>query len=45
MKIKNINHIVISDIVERHGAHGEMHSLYLRDPNGNLVELTSYNSK
>lgn len=36
---------VISDIVERHGAHGPMQSLYLRDPDGNLVELSSYNSK
>ena len=33
---------LISDIVERHGAHGAMHSLYLRDPDGNLVELCSY---
>lgn len=30
---------VISDIVERHGA---MRSLYLRDPDGNLVELSEY---
>lgn len=33
---------IISDIVERHGAHGSMQSLYLRDPDGNLVELSSY---
>lgn len=33
---------IISDIVERHGAHGAMQSLYLRDPDGNLVELSSY---
>lgn len=33
---------IISDIVERHGAHGIMQSLYLRDPDGNLVELSSY---
>lgn len=36
---------IISDIVERHGAHGIMQSLYLRDPDGNLVELSSYNIK
>lgn len=33
---------IISDIVERHGAHGTMQSLYLRDPDGNLVELSTY---
>ncbi|MEG1806339.1 MAG: VOC family protein [Clostridia bacterium] len=30
------------DIVPRHGARGKMNSLYLRDPEGNLVELCSY---
>lgn len=29
-------------IVTRHGMRGEMQSLYLRDPDGNLVELCSY---
>lgn len=33
---------IISDIVDRHGAHGAMQSLYLRDTDGNLVELSSY---
>lgn len=33
---------IINDIVERHGANGAMQSLYLRDPDGNLVELSSY---
>lgn len=33
---------IIGDIVERHGARGAMQSLYLRDPDGNLVELSSY---
>lgn len=28
--------------VTRHGAMGEMESLYLRDPDGNLVELAHY---
>ncbi|MEG1678165.1 MAG: VOC family protein [Clostridia bacterium] len=30
------------DTVPRHGVKGEMRSLYLRDPDGNLVELCSY---
>ncbi|MEG0775946.1 MAG: VOC family protein [Raoultibacter sp.] len=30
------------NIVVRHGVRGEMHSLYLRDPDGNLIELCSY---
>lgn len=29
-------------IVTRSGAKGEMRSIYLRDPDGNLVELCSY---
>ncbi len=29
-------------IVERHGVNGVMKSIYLRDPDGNLVELSSY---
>lgn len=29
-------------IVARHGAMGPMRSFYLRDPDGNLVELSSY---
>lgn len=29
-------------IVERHGVRGVMRSLYLRDPDGNLIELCSY---
>lgn len=28
--------------VERHGALGTMQSIYLRDPDGNLIELSSY---
>jgi catechol 2,3-dioxygenase-like lactoylglutathione lyase family enzyme len=34
--------ILETDIVERHGAKGLMKSLYLRDPDGNLIELSSY---
>ena len=33
---------LLTDIVERHGAHGTMRSLYVRDPDGNLVELSNY---
>ncbi len=29
-------------IVERHGVRGVMKSIYLRDPEGNLVEISSY---
>ena len=28
--------------VTRYGARGEMKSIYLRDPDGNLIELASY---
>lgn len=35
---------IISDIVERHGSQGAMQSIYLRDSDGNLVELSSYSS-
>lgn len=30
------------DIIPRHGAKGPMHSIYYRDPDGNLVELCHY---
>ena len=29
-------------LVTRHGTFGEMKSIYLRDPDGNLIELASY---
>ncbi len=29
-------------IVKRHGVRGEMQSIYLRDPDGNLIEFSSY---
>lgn len=35
---------IVEGIVTRHGSQGEMRSLYLRDPDGNLVELSSYRS-
>lgn len=33
---------LVSGVVPRHGARGEMKSIYLRDPDGNLVELGFY---
>nr|WP_294892425.1 hypothetical protein [uncultured Gilliamella sp.] len=33
---------LVEGIVERHGAKGNIKSLYLRDPDGNLVELANY---
>ena len=32
----------LTDIVERHGSRGLMRNLYIRDPDGNLVELSCY---
>lgn len=34
--------IPLSDIVDRNGVKGAMKSIYLRDPDGNLVEFCSY---
>ncbi|MBQ7515975.1 MAG: VOC family protein [Schwartzia sp.] len=34
--------VIIQGPVPRHGAAGDMQSLYLRDPDGNLVELGFY---
>jgi catechol 2,3-dioxygenase-like lactoylglutathione lyase family enzyme len=36
---------VLDGIVQRNGALGPMRSIYLRDPDGNLVELSSYMRK
>ncbi len=33
---------LLDGIVPRHGAQGAMRSIYLRDPDGNLVELCEY---
>lgn len=44
-ELETKNAPIISDIVARHGSHGTMQSLYLRDPDGNLVELSSYKIK
>ena len=36
---------LITEIVERNGSKGKMRSVYLRDPDGNLVELASYRKR
>ncbi|CDI61510.1 Protein of unknown function [Lactobacillus helveticus CIRM-BIA 104] len=41
-KYKSNNQEIISGPVEKHGAHGKMTSVYTRDPDGNLVEVCSY---
>ncbi len=37
--------VIVQGPVPRHGANGEMQSLYLRDPDGNLVELGFYDER
>ena len=41
-ELRENNAPLVSDVVIRHGARGMMKSLYLRDPDGNLVELGFY---
>ena len=41
-ELKSKNAPLITGIVERNGAKGKMRSVYLRDPDGNLIELASY---
>lgn len=33
---------IIEGIVERTGANGKIHSIYMRDPDKNLIELSNY---
>lgn len=40
LKLKNID--IELGIVERHGVQGKMKSIYLRDPDMNLIEFCSY---
>ena len=42
VELKNKNALLVTGIVERNGAKGKMRSIYLRDPDGNLIELASY---
>lgn len=44
LELREKNAPLVSDVVMRHGACGTMKSLYLRDPDGNLVELGFYGS-
>lgn len=41
-ELKRKNAPLVTGIVERNGARGKMRSIYLRDPDGNLIELASY---
>ena len=41
-ELREKNAPLVSDVVTRHGACGTMKSIYLRDPDGNLVELGFY---
>ncbi|MEG0771528.1 MAG: VOC family protein [Clostridia bacterium] len=41
-KLTKIGVLTELGVTNRHGARGEMASLYLRDPDGNLIELCSY---
>lgn len=36
---------IVHGPVEKHGAQGPMRSVYVRDPDGNLVELASYEER
>ena len=41
-ELREKNAPLVSDVVIRHGACGTMKSIYIRDPDGNLVELGFY---
>ena len=41
-EIEKKGYPIVEGVVKRHGAHGDINSLYLRDPDGNLVELANY---
>ena len=40
--LREKNAPLVTGVVKRHGARGPMKSIYLRDPDGNLVELGFY---
>jgi catechol 2,3-dioxygenase-like lactoylglutathione lyase family enzyme len=40
LEVKNCK--IIDSIVERTGANGKIQSIYLRDPDNNLIELSNY---
>ena len=41
-ELREKNAPLVSEVMIRHGARGTMKSIYLRDPDGNLVELGFY---
>ena len=41
-EIEKKGYPIVEGVVKRHGAQGDINSLYLRDPDGNLVELANY---
>lgn len=41
-ELKNMKIEIIEGIVERTGAIGKIRSLYIRDPDNNLIELSNY---
>ena len=40
--LQNHQSTIIAGIVERTGALGKIHSIYIRDPDGNLIEISRY---
>lgn len=40
--IESLGVPIIEGVVKRTGAMGEIHSIYLRDPDGNLIEISNY---
>ena len=44
-ELREKNAPLVSEVVTRHGARGTMKSIYLRDPDGNLVELGFYEQR
>ncbi len=40
--LQNHQITIIAGIVERTGALGKIHSIYIRDPDGNLIEISRY---